>query len=222
MLVKCKCQKWWLCSSLPLVCWQFCSYFHLVGDIRAVRNGITGDWRECFFPTWQLGAICAIWRKSGIIRLHYLTETGKTRQFCLWKPGNVGIQQGRDKESKKAVPVPDQKGEEEGGTKLQLPRGTTEKRSEWWEGGVQAVEGAKTEDKQSKHKFDRKRVWERVKERERVREKLAKSQNKQKARTGGREEWEEGKTVKASENLSFHLAHDFCIILTNRKWVLSF
>lgn len=42
----------------------------------------------------------------------------------------MGIQQGRDKESRKAVPVPDQKGEEEGGTKLQPPRGTTEKRSE--------------------------------------------------------------------------------------------
>lgn len=56
------------------------------------------------------------------------------------------MQQGRDKESRKAVPVPDQKGEEEGGTKLQPPGGTTEKRGEWW--GVQAVEGAKREHKQ--------------------------------------------------------------------------
>ena len=36
-----------------------------------------------FFPCWQL-----IWSlqydvKSGIIRLHYLTETGKTRQFIF-------------------------------------------------------------------------------------------------------------------------------------------
>lgn len=73
--------------------------------------------------------------KSRIIRLHYLTESGKKnkkKQFTshLCKPGNVGTQQGRDKESRKAVPVPDQKGEEEGGTKLQPPGGTTEKRGE--------------------------------------------------------------------------------------------
>lgn len=42
----------------------------------------------------------------------------------------MGIQRRRDKESRKAVAVPDQKGEEEGGTKLQPPGGTTEKRSE--------------------------------------------------------------------------------------------
>lgn len=41
----------------------------------------------------------------------------------------MGTQEGRDNVSRKDVPVPDQKGEEEGGTKLQPPRGTTEKRS---------------------------------------------------------------------------------------------
>lgn len=45
----------------------------------------------------------------------------------LWKCENVGKQQGRDKERRRAVPVPDQKGEEEGGTKPQPPGGTTEK-----------------------------------------------------------------------------------------------
>lgn len=65
---------------------------------------------------------------SGIIIIHYLTEVGKTRQFVF---GNLEMwKQVRDEESRKDVPVPDQKGEEEGGTKLQPPRGTTEKRSE--------------------------------------------------------------------------------------------
>jgi len=61
-------------------------------------------------------------------RHHYNTLFNRGREnktVCLWKPGNVGIQQVRDEESRKDVPVPDQKGEEEGGTKLQPPRGTT-------------------------------------------------------------------------------------------------
>ena len=48
--------------------------------------------------------------------------------------------------------------------------------------------GAKREHKQSKHKFDRKRVREVVKETQRDREKeekLAKSKKKQRARIGG-------------------------------------
>lgn len=52
------------------------------------------------------------------------------RQVSHQKPKNVGIHEGRDKESRKAVPVPDQKGEEEGGTKLQPPGGTTKKLGE--------------------------------------------------------------------------------------------
>lgn len=64
----------------------------------------------------------------------------------LWKPGNVGkTARERQREHRKAVPVPDQKGEEVGGTKLQPPGGTTERGSErygerrggrvrpWWE-----------------------------------------------------------------------------------------
>lgn len=89
--------------------------------------------------------------------MHYLKETRKQDSSSLemWKCGHTAG--GEFKESRKAVPVPDQKGEEEGGTKLQPPGETTEKRSEWWE-GVQAVVGAKREHKQSKHKFDRKRA----------------------------------------------------------------
>lgn len=37
-----------------------------------------------------------------------------------------------DIEKRKAVPVPDQKGEEEGGTKPQPPGGTTEKLGKLW------------------------------------------------------------------------------------------
>lgn len=43
---------------------------------------------------------------------------------------NVNTEQRGNKESKKSAPVPDQKGEKEGGTKLQPPGGTTEKQSE--------------------------------------------------------------------------------------------
>lgn len=71
---------------------------------------------------------CVITKKS-FKKKHHQTVLFKKRQenktARLWTYSG-----GKDKESRKAVPVPDQKGEEEGGTKLQPPGETTEKRGE--------------------------------------------------------------------------------------------
>lgn len=88
------------------------------------------------------------------------------------------------KKSRKAAPVPDQKGEKEGGTKLQPPGGTTEKYGKGWRRKWRGVGGGlgrgcsvhrgskERKHKQSKQKFDRKSVHEMEERREKA-EKLS-------------------------------------------------
>lgn len=109
-----------------------------------------------FFPTLQLIRFVQYDVKRGIIRLYYLTETGKTRQFIF---GNLEMCTYSKRETKRVEKLylyltrKARKREEQS-----CSRQEELQRNGASDGEVQAVVGAKREHKQSKHKFDRKRV----------------------------------------------------------------